>query len=237
MKDRFKSEADLASAVIGHLRATGWDIYQEVTTGWGVADIVAKQPNSRVCWVIECKMALGFGVLEQAIRQQHIANRVSIAVPGGHKGSNAAARCCESLGIGFLECSPGLGVSERVLARLNRALLGKWNRSSLADILRPEHQTHAEAGTNRGGYWTPFKETCRKVVGYVQLHPGATAKDVIDSIEHHWTGKSARYTMLNCIERGIIPGVRAKREGKSITIWPVTASELTVTPSQIARAG
>ena len=79
-------ETDLARAVVSYLESSGWDVYQEVLRnphsmgGYGSprCDIFAVKGGVR--WAIECKMSLGFRVLEQVEKWKGYANMVSVAV-------------------------------------------------------------------------------------------------------------------------------------------------------------
>lgn len=207
--------------MVGYLEGDGWDVYQEVATGWGVADIVAVR--GRHCWLIECKLTLGLDVIAQALKQRFMASWVSVAVPtcsSSYMGARwLADQLCQEKGIGVILVDPrdkrGIQVSKPAFSRFGF-------KEKLVERLSDEQKTSASAGTNKGGYWTPFKATAREVAKFVASHPGSTAKAVIDSIQHHWSGgPSAKATMLNAIERGWVPGVEIRREGRAITLWPV----------------
>lgn len=90
------TEVDLASKVIAWLECDGWDIYQEVND----IDIVAiREP---VVWAIECKLSMGFSVLEQAIDRMGRANCVWVATPYRKSNYKIVRTCCEKLGIGWM---------------------------------------------------------------------------------------------------------------------------------------
>jgi hypothetical protein len=80
-----KKETELAKVVVGELRERGWTVYQEVTVGGSVCDIVAV--SGRVLWAIEAKLSLGMTVLSQAKAWNGAANLVSVAVPNGRRSS------------------------------------------------------------------------------------------------------------------------------------------------------
>lgn len=115
------TEVELARPVVRWLRARDYEVHQEVVTGEGRADIVVVLPD-RTLWIIECKNALTFDLLDQAERQHRCAHYVSVAVPavqrqGGlqQKGGRVLAnRWLQEHGIGLLEVerlAGGLGLT------------------------------------------------------------------------------------------------------------------------------
>ena len=78
-----------------------------------------------------------------------------------------------------------------------------------------EGQKHfAEAGTDKGGHWTPFKQTCLEVRAMVTSNPGISAKDLVNSIKHHYkTERSAMGSLAKWTREGVVPGV-ALRNGR-----------------------
>lgn len=98
-----KKETELAAVVVEELRGRGWTVYQEVTVGGSVCDIVAT--SGRVLWAIEAKLGLGLPVLAQARAWQGAATLVSVAVTSGRRSSTRALalEVAGKFGIGVLE--------------------------------------------------------------------------------------------------------------------------------------
>jgi hypothetical protein len=233
MPKGFKKETDLAALVVDWMTQDGWDVYQEVLTGQGVADIVGRR--GKVTHVVECKLSANFDVIGQAWRQQAAGEYVSVAVPYPKRGGGAWAtfcHACKLMGIGVLAVAPEgwgrLRVMEAVPPRWNRPYLknaiGKHPRKRyrplLADMLCEEQKTAAMAGTNAGGYHTPFKATCSRVQAFVRDHPGCSPKECIAGVEHHWAKTSAPYTLAAFVGKGIVPGVRVEKIGGRLALFP-----------------
>lgn len=208
-------ETDLAQVVIAWLQDLRWDVYQEVTGAPGRADIVARQ--GPLLWVIETKSTFGLHVLGQANSWRPHAHRVSVAVPYSRMvAAPFAGEVLRNFGIGLLIVSmQEKRVQERIRPALNRK---PWKIPACC----PEHQTYAPAGTNGGGYYTPYTRTCRLVVGEVKQSPGITMKELVDRVDHHYASPaSARQSFKFWIERGEIPGVETfYNEAKRLCVRP-----------------
>jgi hypothetical protein len=206
------SEAALAAAVVAYLEADGWTAYQEVSldyklrgasvVGDGRVDIVVTRDGQ--LGVVECKGGLTFALLAQAKRWIPYAHMVWIAVPFARdsEGRREAFSIAREHGFGILvvhdtEIRPR--GSPTVRMSINDALL----RS-----LRDGHKTSAEAGSNRGGQFTSFKETCEALRRYVTLNPGCKLAEAIAGIKHHYGSKaSAESSIRKMMRKGLVPGV------------------------------
>lgn len=209
----FKSETELAAILVPWLTDQEWEVFQEVqlSRGGRVADIVARRDS--IIWIIECKLSLGFAVLDQACNWLFYAHYVSLAAPTRHLRS--AHICLQTLGIGYLQISRG-DVSEISRPRLNR--------SARADrvCLRDEHKTWAQAGNANRGHFTPFKDTCRNVRNMVTQQPGITMKELIDRVPTHYSSSStARSALAKWIQRGVVKGVESRRDGRYLRLYPI----------------
>lgn len=208
------SEAELAAAVVGYFRDLKWDVHQEVVDVSHRADIVAVQ--GQLVAVVETKKSLTFDVIAQASRWLDRAHHVFVAVPYAKwsDGRCLAFRVCEERGIGVLLCQQGYpgaaSVKEERAPQLNRRI-----RPGLRDKLRAEHKDSLAAGSAGGGYYTAFKGTCNALLRAARAKPGSTLKDLIESIEHHYsTPSSARTHLARWIENGGIQGLRLERDGR-----------------------
>jgi hypothetical protein len=225
------SEQQLAAGVVSWLESRGWDVYQEVEGAGGRADIVALL--GRLCWVIECKLLLGWDVCEQALYHRPGAHMISVATPARRR-SMFAHKILETLGIGHIEVESawmGYGdkdrnlfnVAERIRPQLHRHLV---ESRDMRTKVHPEHKTHAAAGSNIGGQVTAFKLTAYAVRDYVKEHPGATFKEVLDQVETHYASKgSARAHLSYWIERGKVKGLRLERTGRKMKLFPAEDGE------------
>ncbi|TXH14611.1 MAG: hypothetical protein E6R03_08830 [Hyphomicrobiaceae bacterium] len=198
------SEVELARPVVQWLRARDFEVHQEVVTGEGRADIVVVLP-SRALWIIECKNALTFDLLDQAERQHRCAHYVSVAVPAVQRkhreegGRALAYRWLRDHGIGLLEVERlagglGLTVGDPTIREVTNPRLtldgraeqrwvasdpylqsGPWRQAKaprtlraarirrLREFLCAETQTFAEAGNNKGAYWSHKKEIVQAI--------------------------------------------------------------------------
>jgi hypothetical protein len=216
----FRSEMELAEAVVGWLKVNRWDVYQEVAVKQGpICDIVAKMGS--LVWAIETKLRLGPDVLDQARYWLGRANWVSVATPY-QRNHLFYEEWMRYKGIGWLSVrkyghvgtSP---VDEVVSARIQRiprdVSISRW--------LNPAQQDGRLAGSNSGGYYTPFKGTCDSVTRFVHSHPGVSLKSLVDSIPTHYGSKAtARSKISHFIENGVIKGIRVERTGRQIKLFP-----------------
>lgn len=223
------SESDLLRKVIPEFEARGWEVYQEIamgnTSACGVADLVLVC-DGRVM-ILEGKTSLGLSVLAQADRWRSCANWVGIVVPDpardarGYRrqsiGREFAYKIAEERGIGIW--SPG-NQNWHAKPSLNRRADTEWLQE-----LTPEMKNCAEAGTDRGGYWTPFKGTCDNVVRYIRKHPGCTLREVIEKISHHYASDSSARSCISSFLRTdrlrprMFPGVRLEYEGRTMRLF------------------
>ena len=218
---RHGSEQALAAVVVRWLEEQHWTVYQEVTAG-GIADIVAVQ--DRRSWVIECKMTFGLDVLAQASDWKGRANWCSVAVPhrtrGRGRGGALGEQVARWLGVGVLLEVDDVTVREEVPARLWR-IDGRRGARNIRDVCNEGHRTHAAAGASGGGRWTPFRQTCENIARLALEKPGITVKELVASIEHHYsTPASARAHLPTWIEKGIVDGVRLERDGRALRLYP-----------------
>jgi len=91
-----------------------------------------------------------------------------------------------------------------IQTRIKPALQRKSHQmitKSVIPRLRPEHKTHGRAGTNRGGYFTPYRATMNEVKSIIEKQPGCTIKEIMAKLtQHHYShDKSA----LSSIQAGL----------------------------------
>lgn len=212
----FSSEKGLAARVVEHLRVEGWTVYQEVHDGSSTCDIVGVR--GPLVWAIETKLQFGCAVLEQANGWLSCANLVSVATPPA-KTSHVLREYAAWKGIGWLlVTSNRVEEDYRLTPAIRRIRDHEW---SLRKHLRPEQQTAVAAGGNEGGYWTDFKDTCRKVATLVAQQPGISLRELVERTKHHYrTNAIARSSIVHWAERGKIAGVELRREGKALRLYP-----------------
>jgi len=216
MRDKY-TEMDLAAQVIEWLEDQKWEIYQEVSLGYGnaVVDIVALRDG--ITWAIETKLSLSLALLEQAHNLIWYSNYVSIAIPQKNtvKGHKIAGIIMAQFGIGKIVVQYGQ-LYERHQPKLHRIR----ETVSIKRFLNDTQKTYSQAGNSEGSYWSPFKDTCRQVKEFVSKHPGATLKEIIDGVKHHYASdNTARSSLAKWIETGVIEGLYIYREGRKIRIY------------------
>jgi hypothetical protein len=229
-----RSEVELGRPVIAWLERDGWDVYQEVQRSYGgaVADIVAKKGD--LVAVVELKKSLTFDLLAQAHDwvRRGLAHHVFAAVPNARAsdGRRMAERVFEDHGIGVLEVLETSyaeqlrqgTIADRVKTAVISKLLDAPHAADMRDKLRPEHKTHAAAGSARGGHYTEFKGTCERLRAFVEQNKGTTLNLAIANIVHHYSStKSARAHLSQLIGKGIINGVRGERDDQgTVRLYP-----------------
>lgn len=193
----------LAARVIEALETSGWSVYQEVKPkGFDRrVDIVAVR--GPLLHAIECKLVLGWGVLEQAYDWRQQANMVSVAT-ATYGRNRMADVICETLGIGRIGVS-GDSVVERVSPMIRRRV-----GTALRMALRPEHRTFARAGSS-GRYFSEWRETLARLSELVQRRPhGVLASIAAREIQHHYaTNRSAANCFVRDAYSGRVPFVMA----------------------------
>lgn len=199
-------EATLAAAVVQWLEASGWDVYQEVLLRLPgmpadrVADIIAVKDGQ--VWGVECKVSLTLPLLFQAAALP--TSRASIAIPRnmirdtmrafGIQGAQLLARA------GVLEVSGATGMVREAAAPPPRP---EAQDAAVLALLRPEHKTHAAAGTSGGGFWTPYKETMDRVRALLAARGPLTVPEIVAVLGkgHYKTEASARGSLGRAFAR------------------------------------
>lgn len=201
-------EYELAEKLIESFNGTGYEIYQEVETYIGIADIVLKHAN--FTWAIEVKTSLSLQVIAQAWHNQKIYNFSSICVPSPRrtrsKGADFAHKACADNGIGIFKIDRYGNVSEVLKAKFNRPILK--HRVNLVD----QQKTYAKAGNANGDRWTPFNQTVSELKRYIKNNPGCKLKDALNNIGHHYASlSSAQNSIRQWINSGVIQGIEINR--------------------------
>jgi hypothetical protein len=212
------SEADLARSVLTELQHQGYETYEEVSAIGKRADIVAVR--GRVIMVVETKTALSLQLLDQLARWDGFAHYIIAAVPLG-RVSAAAQQWLRHHGHGLWKvgCDE---IHEDISPRLARTALDHWIRNALS----PEQRSgdYAKAGSNSGGYWTPFRNTCKELQRIVQSEPGIELRVALGKFSHHYaSAKSARSALPGLIRKGIVQGIRLDDSERRLRLYPETS--------------
>lgn len=220
------SEADLAAVLIADRRALGWTCYEEVrlsTRSDGRCDIVAtltepvRQAQASGAVVqervtiscFEVKTALSFDVLAQADRWRDLAHETWVVVPKPRRGvlHPFALRVAKQFGIGVIQiCAVSKQVRIRVPAQHHG--ISDETVARVVTKLFPEQIGQGLAGTNQGGYVTPFSRTCGAVREVLGAKGPMSLKKLVQSIRHHYASNASAVSSLReRIARGVVPGL------------------------------
>ena len=226
-------EADLVARTGADLEADGWTVYYEVSAGQGCAraDVVASRLG--VLLIVEAKMSLTMDVLGQAQEwlRRGAAHRVAVVVPATKRsvawdwssGRRLAYRVAEWL---------GLGVATMPLDRPHGSEHLSWvvaprTHARAPGVAATRDLLHEGLKMNDPGqgarYWTPFRETVRRLEAWVAANPGSSIKGAVAGMEeHHYANdRSARQCLLDAVHRGLVSRVEIRAgEGGALTLWP-----------------
>jgi len=220
---KFKSETKLAEVIIQYLKEMGWEVYQEVQiSSYGkIADIVARQGN--LIWILECKLSLSLTLIGQAKNWLRYGHYVSIVTPTKRSSTSyyIAEDILEHYGIGHFQVSnygynEELSISQRISPKLNRKAMANY----IVRYLTDKQKSWAKAGNSYGLRYTPFQDTKDQLIRVVKDNPGITMKEIIKDINHHYSSDaSAKGSLLQWINKGVIKEVRVKRDGKKYRFY------------------
>lgn len=211
-------EADLARKLIQSLLSEGWTVYEEVVLHGSRVDIVATQGPLVVAY--ECKLHLNLEVLAQAEHWKRYAHQTWVVTPWPRSSSRAAMmgiKVCQSFGIGCMAFSKsGQSFEVKVDPVLQRKAMVKTMRAALVEEQITTGSVTSLAGTNRGGYSTPYRRTVTAIQGYLRSNGGrALLKEVMANIKHHYhSSASAKSTIRLRVLHNLVPGVVLEYEGR-----------------------
>jgi hypothetical protein len=220
-----RRETDIADALVPWLTDQGWDVYQEVgASNSSRADVVALR--GPLIWIVELKTTFSLELLAQAENWLGRAHYVSVATPHGRRSRGCrgfAESVCRRYGIGSMLVSEATEYSSPVLTTVAPAFHRRID-SRIRDFCVVEAKNFAKAGNADGKFWSPFKSTCVEIRRVVEERPGVTLRELMQLIKHHYqTDASARGAIPKWVEKGVVPGVETRREGRSLRFYPTGA--------------
>lgn len=227
---RFKAETELGPPVVEWLEEQGFDVYQEVAVGAGAIDIVGI--SGPLVVAVELKLQASWELLDQATHRRWCAHMVWAAVPYPKTGvRHVITDTFAHHGVGLLHVHRHQW-SNRLHVAASPARPA-FNRTAqtfyVRRALREENKTKAVAGSPAGARdWSEFKQTCRAVREIVRAKPGATIREVVAGLDHHHyaTDAGARASLIERIGRGVVEGVRIRRDGAGPwRLYPTDAQE------------
>lgn len=229
----WRSECDLAAAVVASPLVAGWDVRQEVPVGRVSCDIVALRHSydggsEPLRWIIECKLSLGPAVLAQAVDRKLLASRVSVAVPAWTEdtaGRNWLRKQAEASEIGIIVCS-----QYRSGGRIVRTVVGAppvehgapVSRSErLTVALHPDQRTGPKAGSAGVRRIGRDRALELDVAAVVRETPGIALRTVASTVSaHDRTPRETATAIRRAIEAGQIPAVRAVEDHGLTRLYP-----------------
>jgi hypothetical protein len=229
MANKKLKETDLFEPVKAWLEERGWEVYSEVETSYGRADIVVKQHPAY--GVVEMKTSLTHDLIDQALRWVGCVNYIWIAIPYRSRRRTIPQYVKELFkdkGIGVLEVRqkddltgyfplPDIYSSNfessndvycSIPARFNRIIHRKVKYVARRyigweELLTEEHKTWLQGGSSGGGYVTPYKMTMKKVKEFLRKNrKWVSIKEILDHCETHYASpKSSLANALLNFER------------------------------------
>lgn len=224
----------MAAEVMAYMTDEGYDCYPEVECAEGRCDIVGVRPfpfmPQRKCvHIVETKTSWSLDLLEQAVRRKGYAHYVSIAAPT--KPNIYFEMLCQREGIGMIRLHKH-GGSEliveaypRVRPRLNRHRPGRvFGPERVLEALHDDQKRYAPGTTSDKGYSTAWRRTMDRAAEYVRAHPGCTARQIVDAVEHHYSRDAgARQGLLLWLPKR--EDIEARHESGAMRFYaPGTAS-------------
>jgi hypothetical protein len=225
-------ETELGEQIIEWLEQNRpeWDIFQEIRpskyAGSPVADIVCINKEDDSVWIIELKKNLTLDVVRQAC--QWDVDYRSIAVIGAKRQTAKYNRrwwygnLKHKFDVGSLELDSYGNVREihkppdrpERFVGLGTARIIELCRSGVTEGL-------SQAGNSEGGYWTPYKESIKKVKKYIQENPGCGAGDIIKALGklHYANEHSARTNLVKNLKDVEISWCLIKKKGTYLTFY------------------
>lgn len=224
-------ETDLGEILVDWLKKNKpeWEVYQEIRpskyVGTPVADIVCVNRDNYV-WVIEIKKNLNLDVIRQAVSWAVDYRSIAIRLPKTKSADSNARwwlqRINSDWGVGSLIIHPDFSSRQVVEHKTPKQYeLACYHRTDFVKtVLDGKTKGFAQAGSNEGGYWTPYKESMIKVREYVEKHPGCGVGDIVDALGklHYANAHSARTNLVKALNN-IEDWCEVKRKGTYDTFY------------------
>lgn len=207
----FKTESDVAEVVKTYLVAARHEVYCEVALDVGRIDIVAVSRG--ILTSVEVKRRLSLDVLGQAAHRARYFHRSVAAFPMPRNRGYAP------LVLQAMHRATGIGIWEVKENSVRELFAPRFCRRPCCDgILESlcEQQQHQPAGVAKG-FWSPFKDTKRALIGFVRSNPGCSLKEAMGKVKHHYASHSSAYnSMAQWIRQGVITEI--ERRGKGLYV-------------------
>lgn len=206
-------ETEIGRAVVGLLRTWGFDVFQEVEVAGRRCDLFATRGPLLIA--VECKVRLTYEVIHQALYWRPWAHRSYAAVHQVYRLDPLQVRLLETVGIGAFVMN-----DRRIRLDVEAAFTRRAEVQRVRRALREEHRTFAMAGSSNAARWTNFKSSVRELKTFLKAHPGATLKDSVAGIDHHYPNdRAAKSGFVHWIRAGVIPGIRLENERGELRLY------------------
>lgn len=203
-----KTEQELAEKLVAWLEGRGWEVWQEVPTLGGFADIVAVQKG--IVWMIEVKKSLTLSLLEQ-IKARNGAHRFSIAVKAPQRDHKIATilliRDYFQAGLIYISNTfdyYGEGDDYSCREVVNAPLHRHYHRFAKRTLekLNEMPKDYCKAGSQHGARFTAYKASIEKVRVLLSDGKPRTAREIISHLGNlHYSGRASALSALgNALE-------------------------------------
>lgn len=204
-----QSEKDWAKKLVDWLIADHWEVFQEVRIGGmgsHIVDIIAKQ--GVVYWAIEVKKSLSMALLAQGRRNLRYFHYSSVAIPhrkrkpytGDDHSLRFAIDVLRMMGIGLLSIGDFGSIEVLVPPKLLRKN-HKFFKTYFQDFITDKHRYFVEAGGNRGGYFTPYKEQIQVIRNIVKKYPNCTADLIMKKLSEQVVMMPTRAAVMQWLRK------------------------------------
>lgn len=215
------SEQDIAAHAAEWLAASGYDVYEEVHTFTGRADLVGVAGKKIA--IVEVKKSFSLDLLYQCIAGQRVAGVVWACAYAKKHAPYDFIALARMLGVGVLWFD-GESIRQSFDPEYRRAPHRDWLIKSWGSQRPPEQcrrgGEYARAGSARGGHWTPYKQTCADLLRHVRANPGCLLGDALKSLKTHYSSEvSARQTLAFRLTNGQVPGIVVERDGRRLRLF------------------
>lgn len=210
------TEADLAKIVSDYFKEQGYEVYNEVLANKTSkrADMILLKDG--IYTNIETKLTFSNKLLEQVYFWKHNSHKAYLCIPS--KRDNLPSKnkflhkVCEDYGIGIIYV-----YFNKSIPYVSIELESSFNSEpeNLPELF--SQQKESFAGTNKGGYITPFKITCGNIVSYLQsINKEVEIGELLNNISHHYKNNaSAKQSIIKMINWNVLENISfIKKENK-----------------------
>lgn len=218
MKKKKITEQDLAKVVSTHFINQGYEVYKEV---------VAKKTSKRADMIlvkddvyinIETKLTFSNKLLEQVYFWKHNCHKAYLCIPSKKENTPSKNKflhkICEDYGIGVIYV-----YFNRSEPYVSIEIESSFNSEPENLPTLYCEQKESVAGTNKGGYITPFKITWQNITKYLSNsnQQEVEINELLSNISHHYKNNaSAKLNIIKLINWNVLHDLSfTKKENKT----------------------